>query len=212
MSLAAVGSLIALALLCPGPARAGYVQTDDLLPSPEYTGGAAVYADGIMARNISFVNIATRGAVPPGGGAAISSFFDIYTEVSLNGGMYWQTYLTHGQGSWLFMELAGGPPTRTFGAEMTSMTISGGDLPSGVLIRESPTLQSQGLTTLTAIGGGNYDCDSFFDIWTEISTDGALSWRPSGQSMHMIGTPEPATLSLLALGGLALVARSRRRA
>ena len=82
------------------------------------------------------------------------------------------------------------------------------------MIRESPTLQSTGQTKITDIGGGNFHIDSFFDVFTELSVDGGSTWIPSASSSHvnLTPTPEPATLSFMGLGALALLARRRRQA
>jgi hypothetical protein len=83
--------------------------------------------------------------------------------------------------------------TEYYDAEMTELEISGGSLPPGVKIRESPTKQSLGRTTSSAVGGtgaGGYQIDSFFDIFTEASTDYGQTWQPSFAGPHPV-TLEP---------------------
>jgi autotransporter-associated beta strand protein len=65
--------------------------------------------------------------------------------------------------------------SRTYETEMTQLDISGGTLPSGVQIRESPTQASSGQTTIKSVPGG-YAISSFFDIFIELSTDGGSTW------------------------------------
>jgi hypothetical protein len=91
-----------------------------------------------------------------------------------------------------------GNTTGTFDTEMVSMSLSGG----GVLVRQDPTRPTLGVTTITDIGGGLYQIDSFFDVFTELSVDSGLNWIPSDSSTHMVLVPEPATMLLLAFGGL----------
>jgi hypothetical protein len=57
------------------------------------------------------------------------------------------------------------------------------------MIRESPTKASVGRTTITAIGGGNFQIDSFFDVYTELSVDGGATWTPSATPVHVTLQP-----------------------
>jgi hypothetical protein len=58
--------------------------------------------------------------------------------------------------------------TGIFVTEMLAMNLSGQIGGQTVLIRESPTRVSEGSTSIAQLPGGNYQIDSFFDIWTEI--------------------------------------------
>jgi len=104
-----------------------------------------------------------------------------------------------------------GNPTGTFTTEMLTLNLTGG---GGLMIRESPTLQSLGQTTITPIGGGMFHIDSFFDVFTELSLDGGQSWMPSQGSTHvdLAPLPEPGSLTLLGVAGVGLMARRRRSA
>jgi len=79
--------------------------------------------------------------------------------------------------------------------EMLALSISGGTLPNGVMLRESPTLASTGKTAITPDPGG-YRISSFFDVFTEMSVDGGSTWSPAEGSIHLqvdtagLGTPE----------------------
>ena len=76
-------------------------------------------------------------------------------------------------------------------------------------MQEDPIRPLMGQTDITDLGGELYHIDSFFDVFTELSVDGG-SWIACDSSTHMYLTPEPGTLSLLALGGLAVLRRRRR--
>ncbi|MBI3683395.1 MAG: PEP-CTERM sorting domain-containing protein [Acidobacteria bacterium] len=105
-----------------------------------------------------------------------------------------------------------GNTTGTFATEMLSMDLAGSTTLGLIQIRESPTLASRGQTTITDIGGGLFAIDSFFDVFTELSLDGGLTWVPqlNGPTQVLLDTPEPATV-VLSLLGLAAVWAGRRR-
>jgi hypothetical protein len=99
--------------------------------------------------------------------------------------------------------------TGVFSTEMVQMNMTG----PGFMIRESPTRQSTGQTTITAIGGGRYHIDSFFDVFTDLSIDGGNTWIPSTTSNRMTLVPEPSSIALVGMGiaGLAGMWWRRRR-
>jgi hypothetical protein len=65
----------------------------------------------------------------------------------------------------------------TFSAEIVSMDLSGTVGGTNVRLQESPTLTSSGQTDILDIGGGLYQIDSFFDVFTELSVN-AGPWAP----------------------------------
>ena len=106
-----------------------------------------------------------------------------------------------------------GNTTGTFDVEFIEMWLTGdvnvpgfGIVP--ITLRESLTEQSLGETTITDLGGGLYHIDSFFDVFAEASPDGGDSWIAASESVRIELVPEPATLGLLLLGGLALLRRT----
>jgi hypothetical protein len=105
-----------------------------------------------------------------------------------------------------------GNVTGDFDTEMLSLSLSGVSPLGPFMIRESPTLASLGHTKITDIGGGLYQIDSFFDVFTELSIDGGATWMPSNTGAgHMVLVPEPTSMSLLAAGFAGMMGFIRRR-
>ncbi len=100
--------------------------------------------------------------------------------------------------------------TGTFATEIISMSLSGNTPLGPIMIRQDPNRATTGLTDINDLGGGLYHIDSFFDVFTELSVDGGNSWIASDASTHLFLVPEPVTLSLLAVSGLAVLIRRRR--
>lgn len=101
----------------------------------------------------------------------------------------------------------------TYDVEMQQMNIAGGNLPAGVMIRESPTLASTGNFTITALGNGFYQLHGYFDLYTEISFNGGANWFPNdGGFEQLIIAPEPssAALFVLGMGGFACLRRPKK--
>src|SRR6185436_1553452 len=73
---------------------------------------------------------------------------------------------------------------RYYNTEMQNLDISGGDLPSGYLIRESPTETSTGLTTIKGVPG-SYEITSYFNIYIELSNDNGTIWIPADTVAHV---------------------------
>lgn len=108
---------------------------------------------------------------------------------------------------------SGPSETGTFDTEMLQLSLTGLSPLGQVLIRESPTLPSLGRTTITDLGGGQYQIDSFFDVFTELSIDGGQTWVPSTGSARVElqpDVPEPSS-QLLIVTAIALGANRFRR-
>jgi len=85
-----------------------------------------------------------------------------------------------------------------FDTEIVSMDLSGdvGDIP--ISIRESPIKNSSGQTTITDIGGGKWDVDSFFDVFAEVKFNGSY-WIAADDSARATLIPEPTSYIIWSL-------------
>ena len=77
-----------------------------------------------------------------------------------------------------------------FDTEILTMNLTGSN-PFGtgvVMIRESPTLPSHGRFQQLDPAGSFFRCDSFFDVFFEVSLDGGMTWNPT-QTSGRISNP-----------------------
>jgi hypothetical protein len=157
------------------------------------------------ADHLAMDGCGSLGGTPPpvgNGNMSIDNFFS-QLHVETNFGPF------TGAGPVSVKVTATNDPTM-FDTEMLSMNISGGSLPPGVMIRESPTRQSLGKTTVMPMGPGMWSIDSFFDVFTDVSFDGGQTWHESLTSGRVTLVPEPASLALFGLGFVALFGRRSR--
>jgi hypothetical protein len=211
------GGFVFAAGLLANVARADYDSSDTRTPSPTYSSNdELVFGPGYRIGSFFDVFVDFQRTPPPAPSTSrIDSFFDVFTEIYLAppGGAY-QPYQAHAQ---MTMRLNGLPPgTPWIDTEMLQLDLTGGTLPPGVMIRESPTRASTGKTTQTPVGGGVYHIDSFFDVFTELSIDGGANWMPATSSnngaMHLSGgLPEPSSATLILLCAIASGAIGLRR-
>ncbi|MGZ4974607.1 MAG: hypothetical protein ACXWDN_17755, partial [Limisphaerales bacterium] len=119
-------------------------------------------------------------------------------DMSTDGGNTYQPVSCDGRGIVVTKPGTGGTTAGIYDTEILQLNLSGGSMPNGMMIRESPTLQSTGQTTVRSVvfGGGsptgsfgNY-IDSFFDVFTELSLDGGGTWTPASEAsvMELVGS------------------------
>lgn len=216
--LIALGVASAIVLLLPVAALAAPVQVgSDCIPplEAEYVGVFhQLYAAGLIdLRNPihdRFTHCDPPPPPPPGSETVHSFGSRIKMEVSTDGG---STHQPHQAPAQVTVRVHNSGPDGTGGTlydtEMLQLDLSGGTLPPGVLIRESPTLQSTGKTTIDPSPGGGFKVDSFFDIFTELSVDGGQSWMPSeGSPGHMVmDLPQPTPTRRQTWGAVKLMYR-----
>ena len=153
------------------------------------------YADG---SSVSFFDIFVEDSLAPlpAGLAVFGSKkgYDYYAGVRLNAQPSASTTVTIATGDAHFvLEATRGldeGTTMVFDTEMLSLDL--GDATSGVMLRESPTKQSLGRTTIESQPNGTQRIASFFDIFTEISFDGGATWSPSDGPLRLEAAPVPA--------------------
>ena len=168
-------------LIYPQVSWAGYQSDNSNLPPlgghyispPEWH---ALYPMGIAVKDVVHSAFMVSWPPPPPGMTQVHGFdSQVEMEVSMDGGETWAPYSAP---AIVTVRITGSiSEPNTYDTEMTQLDVSGGSLPPGVMLRESPTLQSTGRTSVRDNGGG-YQIDSFFDIYTEVSVDGGNNWYP----------------------------------
>jgi hypothetical protein len=158
------------------------------MPNGEYTspsGAGQAYASGIVIKNIR-QKLFTVWAEPPTLGLTNTHTYNLQIDFdfSTDGGLSFSHCHSPATVTETIKHTRDFQSRATYETEMTQMDISGGDLPAGVMIRESPTKVSQGGVSMLAGGGGGgagggAAISSFFDIFTEVSTDGGATWQPA---------------------------------
>jgi hypothetical protein len=152
----------------------------------------ANYASGILIKNWS-TRAFTAGVVPPPPGSPVTHNFGSHVEfeISFNGGTTYTSITANAANTMQIAYQSSSGGEDTYLTEMTKLDIIGGSLPAGVQIRESPTLVSTGETHIKPVPGGYMIC-SFFDIYTEVSTDYGCTWSPTGSPGHVELKVDPA--------------------
>ena len=74
--------------------------------------------------------------------------------------------------------------TNVYDAELMQLDLAAGVLPSGIILRESPTRVSSGKILSTSLGSGAYKMACYFEANMELSTNSGASW--SRESLLLI--------------------------
>jgi hypothetical protein len=137
----------------------------------------ALYAQGIVIRDVRHKFFTDSHPPPPTGGTTTHLFnSQLDIQVSTDGGNTFQTVRVSSAPVQVQVSSASAGSDAMYDTEMLSLNLT---LPSGAMVRESPTEPSRGGTRIVAEADGSYRISSFFDIFTELSTDGGASWSPA---------------------------------
>jgi hypothetical protein len=162
----------------------------------------------IVLSNMEFTPFASNPPSYVGPDETDNFFADFNGQFRVNSGFN-QPFSSNGSATEIEYGKGPGNVTGTFSTEMLAMNLIAGG--PGIMIRESPTLPSLGQTSITNVGGGLYQIDSFFDVFTELSIDGGQVWYPSIGPSHIVLSPEPGSLLLFWFGLMGLFRFARRR-
>lgn len=193
-----------------GVATAQYLQSDDTMPSPHYQGLDQISFLGSSLKLVSIdCDVNTGRVKAPTGGSTVTTPLSGPGFLVMKGDQTTQQPFGTLIDSMISIHDDGGGH---YSMEMLQMNIHGGNLPQGTRLRESPTLVSTGQTTITP-QGNQFQFNSFFDIFFELSTDDGQSYMPALGPEHMTGgpTPEPATFIAIGAGLVGFGLRRRKK-
>ena len=151
------------------------------------------FPGGIIISNVAQRFFGSSNAPPNilGGSVTASGACVMELDISLDGGATWHSCVVSNVPVTVGITNNGSDSGDTlYVTELTQLNVSGGTLPAGVLIRESPTKASLGQTRIQPDTGG-YQIDSFFDIFLEVSTDNGSTWVPAGGACTVQWQPDP---------------------
>jgi hypothetical protein len=213
--------LPALFIACAtSAARASYTTTDPIPDgAPAYVANdPIVFTDALGRKNyvghVTLIKQRTdaRTVSPDTGGVHVEATYGLSLEFYRDSQPHWvpPVYLTEP----LAMDFAPVQGTSgLFSATLTDVApvlLQTDDGP--VLLRVGHTETSKGelLQRFVPADPPTIQCDSFFDIWVDMSLDGGLTWIPGdGGPTRASGLPEPTALAVLPLAGAALGRRRR---
>ncbi len=147
----------------------------------------------VSVRDLSLGGLSSSILPPPAGGTATYTRTTSFTayEWSENGGATWNTGFGSGTTRLKITNTNGGSNPTVYQTEMLQLDITG----AGIMLRESPTLQSTGKHTIGPDPRG-YRISSYVDVSFEASFDG-VDWFPADRAIRMaVGAPPAAPGSI----------------
>jgi hypothetical protein len=214
-SLVAAMVLAAVAATIP-VAWAGVIQPTPSLPptSGAYTTGTLCVSlgPGVCIVGASLHGFTGTTSMFDNSGQSIDSSIsltaDVYTDVSGMPGTLIGPVLLQGPIGILYANRMTDMDLGTFTSSLTELDLMGMFNGHSIEIILNPMVTSSGLTTV-APSGSDFQVSSFFDVFTEISVDG-VSAGPGPERTFTL-TPEPGSITLLALGMAGVIGKLRPR-
>jgi hypothetical protein len=159
------------------------------------------FSQTTQLENLLVATNPSSSSLPPLGSSSTQTVSLNFTKISFSydAGVTKTDYSANGEMQIRLSHVADVGGTRVFDTEMIMMNLYGGTLPGGVMVRESPTLQSKGRLKIINIGSSGEDgvsVSSFFDIFTEISLDGGATWTPASEAVSLDFSSSPPSISV----------------
>jgi hypothetical protein len=190
-----------------------FATSTDLAPSPGApycqppTNWPVKFGPNVAARNFKHRNLPNSIPPPPPGQIALYNAANtvVEAELSTDGGATFTRGIAFATMAVRIQHTVDAGPNQYFDTELVQLDISGGSLPAGVRLRESPTLPSTGEHILRP-GPNGYRVNSYFDVNLELSVDNGANWVPASGPVHVQVPNNAATIPTLSQWGLILLA------
>jgi hypothetical protein len=151
--------------------------------------------------------------------SSISLTAAVYTDVNGMPGTFIASVLLQGPIGILYVGRMNDMELGTFTSNLTELDLQGtfhGVMTHTIEIVLNPNYTSTGPTTVEPAGGrfpdGEFQISSFFDLFAELSLDGGQFMpAPSAPTFTLTPTPEPGSISLLALAVVGVLSKLRPR-
>jgi len=209
-------------------ARASVIQSSPSLPpqSGAYTTNTSCFPNlgpGVCIVGGSLHGFTGTTSTFDNSGQSIDSSItltaDVYTDVNNMPGTLIAPVLLQGPIGILYVGRMTDTELGTFTSNLTELDLKGtfhGVMTHTIEIMLNPMMSSTGPTTvqstISMAPDGQFQVSSFFDVFAEISIDGGQFMpAPSSRTFTLTPTPEPRSVSLLALGVLGVLGKLRRR-
>jgi hypothetical protein len=220
-SFCVAATVLAVVVAAPSVASASIIQsTPDLPPEGAYTADTVCFphlGPGVCIVGASMHGFTGTTSTFDNQGQSIDSSTsltaDVYTDVNNMPGTLVGPVLLQGPIGILYAGRMNDMELGTFTSSMTELDLSGtfhGMTTHTIEIILNPMMTSSGPTTVAAFGN-EFQITSFFDVFAEISLDHG-QFMPAPSSRRFTLTPEPGSISLLALGIVGVAGELRRRA
>jgi hypothetical protein len=129
-----------------------------------------------QTKNLVVSGYSNDTPAPPLGNMMIVNFScNAIMDISLDTGNAFQNFSLNCDMTVLYYHELDSSGSEYYDTEILHMNLTGGNLPPGVMLRESPDSISSGFMKIEPIPEG-VRVESFFDVFFEISLDGGMTW------------------------------------
>ena len=149
-----------------------------------------MYPPGFVIRNLTLQDFTSCVNVLPGQTTSAALECRMGVDLSMDGGSTWLSCQAIPTTCRMTFSWAGtgGHGEDLYQGTIDDLSASGGGLPAYVGFRESPIQNSTGTSSVLAATGG-YTIDSFFDVFTELTLDGGMTWYAGFSSCRIVLGP-----------------------